>query len=169
MRDPLDEQQRKADYLKEQQRKFEDYVESYRKETNSVFRELAKQLILVATVFLSISALVLANKDLFNKINLYEKHIISFIWILLASSLIFGIIQLVVDYFFLKKWTRAKFEVVKGIVFKEINETNIGEKSIEKQNNISSESSTIFIWLQIITLSLAVILFIGMIIKLLFL
>jgi|GEM_PF-2822286 len=156
-----------SDYLKEQQRKFEDYAESYRKETNEVFRELTRQLILVDAAFLSVLAIVFGNGDFTKKISICDRCILIHAFIFLTLSLIFGIGQFFIDYFYFKKWSCAKFAIVEGIVKEEINKDNISEKVKEMQKNIPNESCTLFVWLQVGTLILAIILLVVLVTKLL--
>jgi len=154
-----------SNYLNEQQRKFEDYSEDYRKEANEVFRELNRQLILFATAVLSISLFVFRDVSFFEKISNLDRHLLAMIWILLGVSILAGIIQFFIDYFFFKKWTKAKFSIVEGIATGEIDEGNIRSKVLEKQQNISPESSTIAIWVESIFLVVALILIILLMIK----
>ncbi len=156
------------DYLERQQRKFEEYAEIYRRETNEVFRELVRQLILVATVFVSISVFIFNVKKLSCYLTILDKQILSTSWILLGCSLVFGIVQIFVDYFFLAKWTKAKSGIATEIYKGKANEKNIGSIVIDKQKGISSESTTIFVWLQSIFLTIGMTLLIYVIIKLLF-
>jgi len=157
-----------SDYLKEQQRKFEDYAERYRQETNEVFRELGRQLILVATVFLSISAFVFNAPDLILKFSCGSRIILILSWILLGLSIIFGIIQFFVDYNYFRKWTQAKFEVVEKIISGTATENNLNKVAEEVQKDIPNESSTIFVWLQVFSLVISIILLIITMISLLF-
>jgi len=158
-----------SDYLKEQQRKFEDYAEKYRKETNEVFRELVRQLILVATAFLSISPFVFKIEGLTAKFGCVSKLILTSSWILLGCSIIFGIIQIFIDYNYFRKWTKAKFTIVEKIVSGEANnEDNLNKIAKEAQRDIPSESSTIFVWLQVLSLSISITLLIIIMIVLLF-
>lgn len=155
-------------YLKDQQRKFEDYAESYRRETNEVFRELVRQLIFTATVFLSISAFVFYIKDLIIKLNNIDKHLLMFSWILIGLSIVFGIIQFFIDYYFFRRWARAKFSVVESICSGEANERNLPQIAIKNQKDIPGDSSTYFVWLQVISLIIGITLFLVIISKLLF-
>jgi len=157
-----------SDYLIKQQRKFEDYSENYRMEANKVFRELNQQLILFATAILSISLFVFRNDSFLKKITNFDKHLLSMIWIFLGVSILSGIIQFFIDYFFFKKWANAKFSIAEGIAIGEINESNLHSKALEKQRNIPFESSTIAIWVESISLAIALILIILLMIKLIF-
>lgn len=156
------------DYLERQQRKFEEYSETYRRETNEVFRELVKQLILVATVFISISVFIFNVKDLSCYLTILDKHILSTSWILLGSSLIFGIVQFFIDYYYLARCTKAKSGIVTKIYNGEANEKNLGSIVIKEQKDIPSESTTVFVWLQSIFLTIGMTLLIYIIVKLLF-
>lgn len=158
-----------SEYLERQQRKFEDYAETYRRETNEIFRELVKQLILVATVFLSISSFVFTKADIFLKSTTFDKHLLTFTWILLGASLVFGIIQFFIDYFYFREWTESKFSVVESIVAGETTEENLHKIVLKNQKGIPSESSTIFVYLQSASLVSAVLLLIILMIKTLFL
>jgi len=166
MNDYLKKQQN--DDLREQQRKFEDYSENYRKEANEVFRELNRQLILFATAVLSISLFIFRNDSFYKQIFILDKHLLVITWILLGISILAGIIQFFIDYFFFKKWAKAKFSIVEGIVRGEINKNNIFSKVVEKQQNIPSESSNIAIWIESISLVLALILIILMMSRIIF-
>jgi len=154
-------------YLIEQQRKFENYSENYRMEANKIFRELNRQLILFATAVLSISLFVFRGDSFLKKTSL-DRHLLSTIWILLGVSILSGIIQFFIDYFFFKKWAKAKFSVAEGVATGEINETNLHSKALEKQRNTPFESSTIAIWVESIFLAIALILIILLMIKLIF-
>ncbi|MEO0076005.1 MAG: hypothetical protein ABIK31_07920 [candidate division WOR-3 bacterium] len=163
-------------YLREQQRKFEDYAEGYRKETNEVFRELVRQLILVATVFLSFSAFIFYSKDLISKFSISDKHLLIISWIFIGVSIIFGIVQFFIDYYYFKQWTRAKLKIVDAICKSATNNENIPEiiNNLPKiaedaQKDIPTESSSeVFVWLQTISLIIGVILLVITMIKALF-
>ena len=157
-----------SNYLNEQQRKFEDYSEKYRKETNIIFRELNRQLILFATAVLSISLFIFGDNFFFEKISNLDKHLLAIIWILLGVSILSGIIQFFIDYFFFKKWTKAKFSIVEDIATGNINKSNILSKVLEKQKGIPSESSTIAIWVESISLVVALVLIISLMIEFIF-
>ena len=156
------------DYLKNQQRKFEDYTEKYRCETNEVFRELTRQLILVATVFLSISIFVFNARDLNVRFNIFDRHFLAFAWIFLAFSIIFGIIQFFIDYLYFRKWTKAKFNIVEKIYTGDATEENLSQIVLESQKNIPFESSTVFVYLQSIFLIFGIIILISIMVKFLF-
>lgn len=139
-------------YLHDQQNKFESYTESYRKEANEVFRELVQQMILVGTVTLTVSAFVFNIQNLSSKLSDCYKILLLIAWILIAISLLCGIIQYVIDYFFFRDWTLAKASVVRGIYEKRINEENIGREVSELQRGVPDTSSTIPVWVEISTL-----------------
>ncbi len=145
-----------SDYLKEQQNKFENYAEIYRREANEVFRELTQQLILVATVFISVLAIIWGNENFITKIHTFGKYILMGVFIFLSASLIFGIIQFFSDHRYFKEWSRVKFSIVEEIVAGKINENNILGKTAEKQKNIPNESNTVFVRLQVVFLFLAI-------------
>lgn len=143
-------------YLHDQQNKFESYTESYRKEANEVFRELVQQMILVGTVTLTVSAFVFNIQDLSSKLSDNYKILLLISWILIAASLLCGIIQYVVDYAFFRDWTIAKSNVVKGIYEKRINEENIDHEVSELQRDVPDTSSTLPVRLEILTLMFGV-------------
>lgn len=153
----MNDNQEDIKYLRDQQRKFEDYAESYRKETNEVFRELVRQLILVATVFLSFSAFIFYSKDLIVKFTISDKHFLIFSWFLIGVSIIFGIIQFIIDYYYFKRWTNAKLVIIDAICNREADVENLSKISNKAQKDIPSESSTVFVWLQIVSLIIGVI------------
>lgn len=70
---------------------------------NSILEELLKQLILVATVFLSITVILVTSSELMQKLALGYKYLLVTSWILLVISIIASIAQFLVDYFFFKK------------------------------------------------------------------
>ena len=156
------------DYLKEQQRKFEDYAEKHRTETNEVFRELVRQLILVATVFLSVSAFVFYVKDLIVKFSIFDKHCLMSSWILIGLSIIFGIIQIIIDYYFFQRWTNVKFKVVDRIYLEHPKDEDVDKIAYSEQKDIPNSSTTLFIWFQIFSLVAGIILLIVIMSKSLF-
>ena len=83
-----------SNYLNEQQRKFEDYSEKYRKETNIIFRELNRQLILFATAVLSISLFIFGDnfslKKFLTLINIY--------WLLSGYCLVYQYYQVLFNF-----------------------------------------------------------------------
>lgn len=156
-------------YLTEQQRKFEEASETYRRETNEVFRELSRQLILVAAVVITLSSPIFGSKDTLADIGGTEKFILAGAWAFLTLSLLMGIIQFIIDYFYFRKWTEVKFAVAESIAEGEIStRKEIWDYAIAKQKNIPSESPTWPIWLQVVFLFVGLGLFLGLIITLLF-
>ncbi|PKM97432.1 MAG: hypothetical protein CVU77_06100 [Elusimicrobia bacterium HGW-Elusimicrobia-1] len=137
------------EYIRQQKTKFEDYAERYRAEANEVFRELVRQLILTATVLVTLGPYVLSRTEV-TKFTVLDKYLFMFAMVLIAISIPMGIVQLVVDHYFFRAWHRAKYSVVEGIARKEITDDNIWERSVEKQSLIQAESNTIFVWLQLI-------------------
>lgn len=155
------------EYLKEAKRKFEDIADVYRRETNEIFRDLVQQLILVGTVFLTVSAFVFNIKNISTALTNGDKIALSIAWILIAISLLFGIIQFIVDYYYFRRWTMAKSSIVGGLYSGEIDEKNIKAEVVNRQK-ISDESCTAAVWLQISTLGIGIILLVIVMIILLF-
>lgn len=142
----------KEKYLLEQQKKYEARFEICISQGNKVFQELVKQLILVATVFISVSGFIFRTGG---KTSLLFKHILVFSWLLLGCSIVFGIVQYFIDYLFFGKWAKANHELAKGLALHEIDSPEkLGKISTEKQN-LPTESST-FVWLQVIFLLLGI-------------
>src|SRR5437762_4281044 len=157
-----------SDYLINQQRKFEDSAENYRKEGNEVFRELVRQLILVATVFLSISAFTLNSEKIVMKLYVFEKYSLVFAWITFGLSIVSGIGQFFVDYKYFGKWITAKSSIVENLYHGKISEKDLPKLIQEKQKDIPSESSTCFVYLQSFFLVFGVISLIFTMVKILF-
>jgi hypothetical protein len=157
-----------SNYLSEQQKKFEEFAENYRKETNEVFRELVRQLILVATVFLSISAFVFYIKDLIIKFSIFDKHCLMISWTLIGLSIIFGIIQIIIDYYFFRRWSNAKFYVADRLYIEHPKDEDIDKIAYDEQKGIPNSSTTLFVWLQVFFLIIGIILLVFIMSKSLF-
>ena len=155
-------------YVTAQQRKFEDYAESYRKESNEVFRELVRQLILADTVLLSISPFVFSGTSLIEKLSVFDKHILSLSWILFAISLMTGVIQLFKDQRFLIAWMKAKFSIVEGIALGRIREENMRQEVLDAQRGVPNKSSELFVILQSASLFLGLVFLVFEMVKFLF-
>lgn len=155
------------DYLREEQKKYERLAEDYRREGNEVMNELARQLILVATVFLTISPLILRSNIV---LSTWQKYFLSSFWILLIGSIGFGIKQYFTDYRFFGEWSESYYDI-----HDEINHITDDRKAKEcltkivnaRQKNLSKESSD-FVWYQIITMAFGIILFLSILIVQLF-
>ena len=144
------------DYLNEQQTKFENAAELFMKEANEVLRELSRQLILVATVFLSVSAFVFYVRDIFQRFKIYNKWMLISFWILTGLSLLFGIVQIILDSYFFSKWASVNQEIVEDIANEKIKKENLFQEAIKRQQKIPRTSSAICMWIQIITLFLGI-------------
>ncbi|MDR3581957.1 MAG: hypothetical protein P4L67_01645 [Candidatus Pacebacteria bacterium] len=145
------------DYLRDQQNKFENSAASYRQEANEVFRELVQQLILVGTVILTVSVFIFNVPALSMELVHRDKVLLFTAWIFIASSLLCGIVQYVLDYYFFRTWTNAQDRIVDGICNTGIDEINIGTKVEDIQKNIPSASSPIPVFLQIFTLACGIV------------
>ena len=165
---------------------------------NETFRELNIQLIFIAAAIISFSLLIFLNKDITNQLNDCEKYLLISIWIFLGLSVLFGIIQLFVDYNFFKKHFNIEDFLVNIIgndndieqIKKELkiytkeqeekmNETyegivdkliyeKIKEEAIKKYPNVLPESSEICIKIQVVLLIFSLGLLIYFMIRILF-
>ncbi len=146
-------------YLKEHQKKFEEYSREASKEANEVFRELVRQLILVATVFLSISAFVFNFQNVTKIFNIYNKHLLICSWILAGFSIIFGVVQFFVDYYFFAKWSKINSDIVEDISEGKLeNEKSLVDEVTERTQKEPDKSCTVFVWLQVFSLGISIIL-----------
>lgn len=152
------------DYIQTQQRKFEDYAENYRRDTNEASQRLAHHLVLVATVFLSISPFVLSTDSLLDKMSLVDRYLLSKAWVALTLSLAFGVVQSWIDIKFFQSWMKAKFSVVSSIYSnaskwaKEPDPSKIAKELSEiakkEQKDIPDKSFDLFFWLQVLFLAI---------------
>ncbi len=136
-------------YLDKQQFLYQKAGERYSKETNFVFHELSRQMILVATVFLSISAFIFNVDDLAIILESYDKYVLIAGWIFFAVSIIAGISQFFTDYFYFREMARINLDIRDDIYNGDINENNIEERISQKQKEVKRESSTICVYVQI--------------------
>ncbi len=139
-------------YLDKQQFLYQKAGEKYSKETNLVFHELSRQMILVATVFLSISAFIFNVDDLATILESCDKYVLIVGWIFFTVSIIAGISQFFIDYFYFRKMAKINLDIRDDIWNEDINENNIEEKISQKQKEVKRESSTICIYVQIMLL-----------------
>ena len=129
-----------SDYLLEQQKKFEYFAENYRKEANASLKTIILTSLFIAIIYLFRFASVFYLRALF------------------TISIVFGIDQLLIDFRHLVKWTKVKFQIVEDICSGEINESNLSQKTDEKQKTLPSESMILFVKFQILTLIIGMIL-----------
>jgi hypothetical protein len=153
------------DFQISQQRKFSDDSNDYIKEANEVWRELGRQLILVGSVLISISAFAVNANDLSKNLNICDKYLLIFSWILIGLSMIFGIIQFITDYCYFRKWADVKYKIAEDIhkdpsitTRRPNGTTKLDELTYERQKDIGAESSTIYTWIQLSFIILGVIL-----------
>jgi len=155
------EKEKLKEYVYEMQKKYESFSDSTNKEANEVFRELVRQLILVATVFLSISIFAFNFKELNNIFNITNKYLLKSSWICLGISIIFGIIQFIIDYIFFAKWSKISANIVNKLSTEEFeDEYNCYEEIKKELKSNATKSSTTFVFLQISFLSIGMILLI---------
>lgn len=153
-------------YLKEHQKKFEEYSREASKEANKVFRELVRQLILVATVFLSISVFIFNLKSLARIFNICNKHLLMCSWILAGFSIIFGIAQFFIDYYFFVKWSKIDYSIAEGISKGETkDEKSLAKSAEEKIQKEPDQSHIVFVWLQVSFLATSIVLMIIFMVK----
>lgn len=152
-------------YIIKQQNKYEQRADEYRREANEIFRDLARQLILVATVFLTISSFALRNSVAMAP---GVKSFLVLAWILLFFSLLFGILQYFFDYYYFKKFIYVHQGIVKDLSDKKITEENIHYETRTRFNSVSESSNEAFLYLQAITLLIAVALLVLAMINMLF-
>jgi hypothetical protein len=137
------------EYLNREQGKLAKFGENTNKAANEIFRDLNKQLILVATVLLSISFLLIKETDLVA----YQKHILFFSWVFSGFSIVFGIIQFFNDYYFFRKICDGIEEVIYSLSKKIINTKKELEISLENKNGLF-KNSILFTYLQSVFLFL---------------
>jgi hypothetical protein len=156
-------------YVDEEQKKYEAFMNSMNKESNEVFRELVRQLILVATVFLSISIFALNFKELNSIFDTTNKHLLMYSWVFIGASIIFGITQFIIDYYFFAKWSDISANIVNKLSTEEFKDEDSCYNEISKElKSNATKSNTVFVFLQISFLSIGIILLIIFMIRALF-
>lgn len=157
------------DYLILHQRKFENRADKNLKEANEIFRELVRELILAATVFLSISAFIFTSSNLVQSLDIYDKHFLALAWIFIVVSIFCGIIQYYIDKRHFEKWANAGYKVAESISTSEADtKEKFFKMSSKYHGNLPTSSSTVPIAFQVSFLILGLILLIIVMIKILF-
>jgi len=157
------------DYLDNEQLRLEKISEDYRKDANRIISELSKHLILTSSIFIALSSSILGINDIFKNLSVFEKWALIMGMGLMVLSILLGLIQYLVDYFFFKKQIEFK-ETIINLIF------NNNFKSIDDYLNYSNkeslklklESSNIPIIFQSLFIVLGVCVFIFVIYSLIF-
>lgn len=129
------------EYLKESQKQVEEHLRIIQKEINAVFRELNRHLILFATAILSFSLIIFQNEMVINNLNIFDKWILSIIWIVLGLSILLGIAQFYIDYKFFKEMNQAYTSMAKDIIHERVTEeikSSKYDKDIADENIIEA-------------------------------
>lgn len=156
-------------FLTKQQRKFEEATKSDIKESNEVFRELSRQLILVSTVFITLSSPVLLRGEILRSISIGNKWFLLGTWISLSVSILAGMFQFIIDYKFFSRWAYAKYTIVKSIATEEVkNIDELQAKATKQQKDITLESKTWPLWVQVSTVCVGIASFLFFMIRILF-
>lgn len=96
------------DYLDNEQLRLEKISEDYRKDANRNMGEFSKHLILTSSIFIALSSSILGINDVFRKLLVPEKWAFVSGMGLMILSILFGLIQYIVDYFFFKRQIESK-------------------------------------------------------------
>lgn len=138
------------EYLVKQQNKFEKAESEMMREANEIGREINRSLLLVSTVILPTSFFVFNSPDILENIDGTTEVLLSLSWLLIISSILFGILQLFDDLKFFVSWTRAKGHVIEDIVYNRISSEDDLVKSLEKHQSLPQESIKVFLYFEII-------------------
>lgn len=131
-----------------QQRKYEKQFYNSIAEINRTERLLAGQLILIATVVISITAVVLGNKETLSSLLGYQRKILLGGLLALAFSLGAGIVQYFVNIRFHHKWASVKEPIVAHISKSKIEPEEL-QGLLNKQDCLKREANQVSQWLQI--------------------
>ena len=100
------------EYFKDEQKKLENLASIYREEAEKPLAGLSKNLILVATIFIALSSSVIGSTEVL-KASDHIKIIFLLSLGILILSILFGLIQFIVEVRFYRKWVTAIIGVVK--------------------------------------------------------
>jgi hypothetical protein len=112
----------------------------YTREANEVFRELSRHLILIATFVIAVSPAIFSIGKTISDASCYEKNILVLSLFLLFLSIVFGIIQFIVDYMFFRKSTKIEEEIMECIRNESKNLEDIKSFECSKFKESPSES-----------------------------
>lgn len=73
-------------------------AERSRQDSNKVFYELARNLILGATIIIAFSSPIISNQTVLSGVDYIFKTVLFTSWIILFLSIVFGLIQYFIDY-----------------------------------------------------------------------
>jgi len=132
----------KFEYLKNEQKKLESLASTYREEAEKPLAGLSKNLILVATIFIALSSSVIGSTEVLKTNNCIKAIFLLSLGILILSIL-FGLIQFIVEVRFYRKWVTAIMGVVKEITAGTIKSIDDYKQAVENKINKLSTSSCI--------------------------
>lgn len=144
--------------LNKQIEKYESIRDSHVQLLNDSETEAVKQLILVATVFLTASLFVLQKDNLGITLNLVFKIILLFSWFSFVSSMGFGVSIFIRDRKFFNDWAAAA-ELTSNAITKKIvdNQENISNLAIINFSKLSENTSDTLLKLQIFSLAFGIV------------
>lgn len=130
------------EYFKDEQKKLENLASIYREEAEKPLAGLSKNLILVATIFIALSSSVIGSTEVL-KASDHIKIIFLLSLGILILSILFGLIQFIVEVRFYRKWVTAIIGVVKEMAAGAFKSIDDYKQAVEDKINKLSTSSCI--------------------------
>ena len=130
------------EYFKDEQKKLENLASIYREEAEKPLAGLSENLILVATIFIALSSSVIGSTEVL-KASDHIKIIFLLSLGILILSILFGLIQFIVEVRFYRKWVTAIIGVVKEMAAGAFKSIDDYKQAVEDKINKLSTSSCI--------------------------
>lgn len=146
-------------YLDHEQGRYQASAETAESHANETSKLLSTLLNAIAAALIGLSAASISNDALLLHLSKNCAGIIITSWALLGASLLLGIAQIILDYFFFVDWRQHATNLTKKISSREINSPEALDAEVQKIWAVKQDSSNQYaLWSQIFTLSIGIIL-----------
>ncbi len=147
------------EHLNQEQLRYQSSAELAEGHANETSRLLSTQLNAVAAALIGLSAASISNEALLKQLSRVCANTIFISWGLLGISLLLGITQIIMDYYFFVGWRDRAIDITRKISSREINTPEALETSVHKAwSQKGAKSNQIALWLQVAALTSGVIL-----------
>ena len=119
-------------------------AEVRRKDSNNVFYELSRNLILVAAIIIAFSSPVISNKTILSEMDYFIKILLFISWISLFLSIVAGLIQYYIDYkYFQSSFNKTRYFIDRIVDKKYKNDETFRKEYLDEKNNDPSNLNAI--------------------------
>lgn len=133
-------------------------------QSNIADSDLCKNLILIDTVALTATGIIISSKDTLGNLNTASLIMLMVTSILIVLSIIFGVLNYLAMITFHRRWSEVNNRIAERLGAAPHTPNQITAILVEEQKNMTAKSSPHFLYLQIGTLGIALLVYLAMII-----